>query len=96
MQPTDRARLLRVLTAHVGRVAADLRAQLLVDGPAQDRARGVYSDEKVGEDFAVWTDLLSRRAAVMWVLKSVYARVSGGPGPAVAGAPARSRGPAAL
>jgi hypothetical protein len=75
MQPTDRARLLRVLTAHVGRVAADLRAQLLVDGPAQDRARGVYSDEKVGEDFAVWTDLLSRRAAVMWVLKSVYARV---------------------
>jgi len=29
----------------------------------------------VAEDFDVWTDLLSRRAAVLWVLKSVYLRV---------------------
>lgn len=75
MNTADRTRLLRVLTAHVGRVAADLRAQMLVEGPVQDRARRVYTDEKVGDDYAVWTDLLSRRAAVMWVLKSVYARV---------------------
>jgi hypothetical protein len=75
MQQADRTRLLRVLTAHVGRVAADLRAQMLADGPVQDRARRVHTDEKVGDDYAVWTDLLSRRAAVMWVLKSVYARV---------------------
>lgn len=75
MNAPDRTRLLRVLSAHVGRVAADLRAQMLVDGPVQERARRVYADEKVGDDYAVWTDLLSRRAAVMWVLKSVYARV---------------------
>lgn len=75
MNPNDRTRLLRVLSAHVGRVAADLRAQMLADGPVQERARRVYADEKVGEDYAVWTDLLARRAAVMWVLKSVYARV---------------------
>lgn len=71
----DRTRLLRILSAHVGKVAADLRAQMLAAGPVQDRARRVYADEKVGDDYAVWTDLLSRRAAVMWVLKSVYARV---------------------
>ena len=29
----------------------------------------------MAEDFDVWTDLLSRRAAVLWVLKSVYVRV---------------------
>ncbi|MBL0196965.1 MAG: Eco57I restriction-modification methylase domain-containing protein [Myxococcales bacterium] len=29
----------------------------------------------MAEDFEVWTDLLSRRAAVLWVLKSVYVRV---------------------
>ena len=75
MQTVDRKRLTQVLSAHVGRVAADLRSQMLVEGPVQDRARQVYADEKVGDDYAVWTDLLARRAAVMWVLKSVYARV---------------------
>ncbi|MBI2570985.1 MAG: hypothetical protein HYV63_28605, partial [Candidatus Schekmanbacteria bacterium] len=41
----------------------------------RDQARRVHADEHVAEDFDVWTDLLSRRAAVLWVLKSVYARV---------------------
>ena len=30
------------------------------------------ADEQVSEDFDVWTDLLARRVAVLWVLKSVF------------------------
>ena len=63
------------LSALSQRIAADLRAQILAPGPAHDRARLLHADERVGDDFAVWTDLLSRRAAVLWVLRSVYVRV---------------------
>jgi hypothetical protein len=38
-------------------------------------AEQLHTDERVGDDYAVWTDLLSRRAAVLWVLKTVYVRV---------------------
>ncbi len=44
-------------------------------GAVRDRALQLHADEKVAEDFDVWTDILSRRAAVLWVLKSVYVRV---------------------
>lgn len=44
-------------------------------GSARLRAEQLHADERVAEDFEVWTDLLSRRAAVLWVLKSVYVRV---------------------
>jgi hypothetical protein len=44
-------------------------------GRIRDHARLLHADEQVAEDFDVWTDLLSRRAAVLWVLKSVYVRV---------------------
>jgi hypothetical protein len=44
-------------------------------GETRERAQRLHADEKVAEDFDVWTDLLSRRAAVLWVLKSVYVRV---------------------
>jgi hypothetical protein len=63
------------LSALSQRIAADIRAQILAPGPVQDRARSLHADERVGDDFAVWTDLLSRRAAVLWVLRSVYVRV---------------------
>ncbi|MDO9017999.1 MAG: BREX-2 system adenine-specific DNA-methyltransferase PglX [Deltaproteobacteria bacterium] len=63
------------LSALSQRIAADLRVQILAPGPASDRARALHADERVGDDFAVWTDLLSRRAAVLWVLRSVYVRV---------------------
>jgi hypothetical protein len=71
----ERKALTSALSAHVTAIAADLRAQMLAEGPVQERAKQLHADEKVGDDFAVWTDLLSRRAAVLWVLKTVYVRV---------------------
>ena len=75
LQPSDRLRLTRLLAGHVTAIAADLRRQMLAEGPVRARAEQLHTDEGVGDDYAVWTDLLSRRAAVLWVLKSVYVRV---------------------
>jgi hypothetical protein len=75
MNPSDRARLTSELRDHVASIAADLRAKIREPGPARARAEKLHADERVGEEFEVWTDLLSRRAAVLWVLKSVYVRV---------------------
>ncbi|MBI2570961.1 MAG: hypothetical protein HYV63_28485 [Candidatus Schekmanbacteria bacterium] len=79
MKPTDRARLTTALREQVARIAADLRPKMRGQAPGsssiREKARQVYADEHVAEDFDVWTDLLSRRAAVLWVLKSVYVRV---------------------
>ncbi len=76
MKATDRARLTTALRDHVAKIAADLRAKMRAPGsPARVAAEQLHKDERVAEDFEVWTDLLSRRAAVLWVLKSVYVRV---------------------
>lgn len=75
MNKTDRERLTSAVRVHVAKIAADLRAKLLVPGPARERAKKLRTDERVAEAYEVWTDLLSRRAAVLWVLKSVYVRV---------------------
>lgn len=75
MIASQREALTRALSAHVTAIAADLRAQMLAEGPVQERAKQLHIDEQVGDDFAVWTDLLSWRAAVLWVLKTVYVRV---------------------
>ena len=75
MKPNDRARLTAALRDHVGKIAADLRAKMRAPGEIRTRAQQLHADEQVAEDFDVWTDLLSRRAAVLWVLKSVYVRV---------------------
>lgn len=76
MKATDRERLTRALRDHVARIAADLRAKMRAPGTAARKgAEQLHKDERVAEDFEVWTDLLSRRAAVLWVLKSVYVRV---------------------
>lgn len=75
MKPADRARLTSALRDHVAKVAEDLRAKMRSEGAVRDRAKKLHTDEQVGEDFDVWTDLLARRAAVLWVLKSVYVRV---------------------
>lgn len=69
MNAADRARLTSALRDQVARIAADLRGSLL--GPARPQAERLHAQEQVGEAFEVWTDLLSRRAAVLWVLKSV-------------------------
>jgi len=75
MTPELRRELTQSLSRLGGEIAQDLRAQMLAPGAVQQRARALHADERVGDDFAVWTDLLSRRAAVLWVLKSVYVRV---------------------
>ena len=75
MKPTDRLRLTAALREHVAAIAGDLRVQMRAPGPARVLALQLHTDEAVGDDFDVWTDLLSRRAAVLWVLKSVYVRV---------------------
>jgi hypothetical protein len=76
MKPNDRARLTTALRDHVAKIAVDLRAKMRASGSAaRAAAEQLHKDERVAEDFEVWTDLLSRRAAVLWVLKSVYLRV---------------------
>jgi hypothetical protein len=75
MKAADRARLTTALREHVAKSAVDRRAMMRAAGPVRERARRLHADEQVGEDFDVWTDLLSRRASVLWVLKSVYVRV---------------------
>ncbi|MBL8718634.1 MAG: BREX-2 system adenine-specific DNA-methyltransferase PglX [Myxococcales bacterium] len=76
MKANDRARLTTALRDHVAKIAADLRAKMRASGSAaRMAAEQLHKDERVAEDFEVWTDLLSRRAAVLWVLKSVYVRV---------------------
>lgn len=75
MKANDRARLTTALRDHVARIAADLRPKMRAPGAVRTAAEQLHKDERVAEDFEVWTDLLSRRAAVLWVLKSVYVRV---------------------
>jgi hypothetical protein len=75
MKASDRARLTTALRDHVAKIAADLRGKMRAPGTVRMAALQLHQDERVGEDFEVWTDLLSRRAAVLWVLKSVYVRV---------------------
>lgn len=75
MKANDRARLTAALRDHVAKIAADLRARVRAPGAVRTAAEQLHKDERVAEDFEVWTDLLSRRAAVLWVLKSVYVRV---------------------
>ncbi|MFO0761823.1 MAG: DNA methyltransferase [Byssovorax sp.] len=74
MDLTTRKTLREALTKLSTEIAAALRTQLLAPGPTQERARVLHRDEKVGDAFELWTDLLSRRAAVLWVLKSLYVR----------------------
>jgi methylase of polypeptide subunit release factors len=75
MELEKRAQLTAELQKLVAEIASDLKRQLDVAGPARTRAEVVYRDERVGYDFDVWLDLLARRAAVLWVLKTVYVRV---------------------
>lgn len=74
MDLTTRKTLREALTKLSTEIAAALRPQLLAPGPVGERARALHREEKVGDAFDLWTDLLSRRAAVLWVLKSLYVR----------------------
>lgn len=75
MDPTTRKALTTDLSRLTTEIAAALRPSMLAEGPVRTRAQKLWADERVGDPFDVWTDLLSRRAAVLWVLKSLYVRV---------------------
>jgi hypothetical protein len=75
MNTAQRKDLTVALSRLVTEMAAELRERLLQPGPERTRAEELRVEEKVGEGYEVWTDLLSRRIAVLWVLKSVYVRV---------------------
>lgn len=75
MRPEKRAELTAKLRRYVEQTAGDIRTKIRQGGIARERAQRLHEEEKAGEDFEVWTDLLSRRAAVLWVLKAVYVRV---------------------
>lgn len=75
MHPDTRTALTRDLAELSARAAGHLRERILAEPDARARAGALWHDERIAEDFEVWTDVLSRRAAVLWVLKSVYARV---------------------
>lgn len=75
MKAPDRTKLTAALRDHVAKIASDLRVKMRAPSIARATAEQLHKDERVAEDFDVWTDLLSRRAAVLWVLKSVYVRV---------------------
>ncbi|TVQ88635.1 MAG: BREX-2 system adenine-specific DNA-methyltransferase PglX [Deltaproteobacteria bacterium] len=78
-----RADLVTTLQGHVATIAEDLHTRLLEPGSGRERARALFIAEQVGEVppskaeamFDVWLDLLSRRAAVLFVLKTLYVRV---------------------
>lgn len=69
----------KILTAELARLttetAAAMRPAMLAKGRTRTRAEALHREEQVGDPYEVWTDLLSRRAAVLWVLKSLYVRV---------------------
>lgn len=72
MNHVDRQQLTQRLSMISVDLAADLRTQLLDDPPTRRRAERLHDAERVGDAFELWTDLLSRRAAVRWILRSVY------------------------
>ncbi|WP_437960322.1 BREX-2 system adenine-specific DNA-methyltransferase PglX [Sorangium sp. So ce119] len=76
MDPATRKSLTTSLGKLSAEIAAAVRQPMLQPGsPVRARAERLHQEERVGEPFEVWTDLLSRRAAVLWVLKSLYVRV---------------------
>ena len=75
MTPDQRKSLTKALSTLSVATAADLRQQILASPVLRARAQALHAEERVGQDFTLWTDLLARRAAVMWVLRSVYVRV---------------------
>lgn len=75
MDQTTRKSLTQSLSKLTVEIAASLRAPMRMPGPVQEAAQALHREEQVGEAFDLWTDLLSRRAAVLWVLKSLYVRV---------------------
>lgn len=75
MNTSDRTKLTAALRDHVAKIAADLRTKMSAPGATRVAAAQLHKDERVSVDFESWSDLLSRRAAVLWVLKSVYVRV---------------------
>ncbi|NUN14840.1 MAG: BREX-2 system adenine-specific DNA-methyltransferase PglX [Myxococcales bacterium] len=79
MNVQQRKRLTETLRHHTVVIAQDLRERMrgITPGsqPVLALAKARFEDEQVGGDFGAWTDLLSRRVAVLWVLKTVYIRV---------------------
>ncbi len=75
MDLTTRKALTQGLAKLSGEIAAGLRPAVLPGGEAEERGRALFRAEHAGGDYDRWTELLARRAAVLWVLKSLYVRV---------------------
>lgn len=75
MDQTTRKSLTQSLSKLTVEIAAALRVPMRTPGPVQEAAQALHREEQVGEAFDLWTDLLSRRASVLWVLKSLYLRI---------------------
>ena len=75
MDLTTRQLLTKGLSKLSVEIAAALRVPMLAPGSVREAAQALHREEQVGTGFEVWTDLLSRRAAVLWVLKSLYVRI---------------------
>ena len=67
--------LIEELRGVTARVAEDVRRRIDGDVGAARRARALYAEEAPGDAFSAWADLLARRAAALFVLKSFYVRV---------------------
>ncbi|MCW8139546.1 MAG: BREX-2 system adenine-specific DNA-methyltransferase PglX, partial [Planctomycetota bacterium] len=64
--------LLAALTALSGRIRQDLLPRLLADGPERARAEHLRLREETNSPYESWAELLARRLAALWVLKTVY------------------------
>ncbi len=75
MEAADRRALTQGLAKLSGEIAAALRDGVMPGGEGEARGRELFLAEHAGGDYERWTELLARRAAVLWVLKSLYVRV---------------------
>lgn len=63
------------LALRVAAIREEVHPRLLARGEVRARAESLHKAEGVGDPYDVWADLLARRIAVLWVLKSLYVRV---------------------
>src|SRR5215468_9783934 len=60
MKVSERTKLTAALRDPVAKIAADLRAKIRAPGAIRIAAEQLHKDERVAEDFEVWTDLLEQ------------------------------------
>lgn len=75
MDIDTRTSLTKELSRLSAEIATAIRPALLAPGPIRARAEALQEEEHAGGAYTLWTDLLSRRAAVLWILRSLYLRI---------------------